>query len=272
MHFKTISLRAGTAVFLLLPLLLLASCARAPWTTVIEGDRKHIVEQAFNDFNLAQKRCQTSWDGEVDISWTSAVQNYSFSAYYRTLEPSYLKSIVSNPLGQPLKIITTDGTTYQVVDTVERSAETGSLNSWAAQHDLPLSLVKGPWLDWLGGRTSAAAGMIGEIRLDSQQRGAWLSIIGADSVQIEEHILFDWESGKIVERIVLDERNQQLATLKYLAWQEIDRCLYPVNLAIGGLPLGAGVELRFSDIRQGGFGPRDFKVDYPQGFSRSWLP
>ena len=272
MHFKTISLQAGTAVFLFLPLVLLASCARVPWTTIIEGDGKNVVEEAFNDFNIAQKRCQMSWDGEVDISWTSAVQNYSFSAYCRVLEPSYLKFIVSNPLGQPVKILTTDGTTYQAIDTVERSTETGSLSSWAARHDFPISLAKGSWLDWLGGRTSVPAEMIGEIRQDSQQRGAWLSIIGADNIHTEEQILFDWESGKIIQRVVLDERNQQLATLEYLAWQEIDRCLYPVTLAIGGLPLGAGVELRFSDIRQGDFSPRDFNVDHPQGFNRTWLP
>lgn len=257
---------------LLLFLLVLNGCAKSPWTSILEGEQKIVVEAAFVDFIDSQKLCNPSWDAEVTINWTSVVRNYSFSAYCRLLEPSYLKFIVSNPLGQPLKIIGTNGTTYQAIDAIEQSIVTGSLRSWAVRHDLPLSLVKGGWLDWLGGRVSAATEQIGEIRLDSGKRGAWLSIHLADTELIEEYILFNRENGKIVERILIDERGQPLATLEYLQWQELEGCHYPVALVIGELPLGGRAELHFSDIRQNSFEAADFNIDMPRGFSRTWLP
>ena len=188
------------------------------------------------------------------------------------LEPAYLKIIASNPLGQPLRVLATNGKTYHDIDTVERSIVSGGLRSWAVRYDIPLNLVNGTWLDWIGGRSSTTVGQIGEIRLDSQNRGAWLSIAGADSGIIEEHILFDWENGKILERILLGEHNRPFATLAYLEWQEIDQCLYPVALSIDGLPLGGQVGLRFTDIKQSEFEPADFNVDIPMGFAKTWLP
>ena len=94
----------------------------------------------------------------------------------------------------------------------------------------------------------------------------------ADSDAIQEHILFDWENGRIIERILLDENNRTFATLGYVEWQEIDQCPYPVALTIDGLPLGGRVDLRFTDIRQSEFMSADFNVDIPRGYQSTWLP
>jgi hypothetical protein len=272
MHCGRTSLARAAALVLLLSLLVLNGCAKSPWTSVLEGEQRTGLVAAFADFIDSQNQCTPSWDAQVTIAWTSAVRNYSFDAYCRMLEPSYLRVIVSNPLGQPLKIIGINSTTYQAIDTVQRSTVTGSLRSWAVRHDLPLNLVHGSWLDWLGGRSSAAAEQIGEIRLDSEHRGAWFNIHVADTETLEEYILFNRENGKIVERILIDEHGQVFATLEYLEWQEVDGCLYPVTLVIGELPLGGRAELRFSDIRQSSFEPADFNIYSPRGFSRTWLP
>lgn len=259
-------------LFLLLFILTLSSCAKTPWTSLLEGEQKSGVETSYMNFTASQHVCRPSWDAEVEIRWTSSVRNFSFSGYCRMLEPAFLKFIVSNPLGQPLRVTATNGTNYRDIDTLERSIVTGGLRSWAVRHDLPLNLVKGNWLDWISGRSSATVGQIAEMRLDSQNRGAWLSMAGADSEEIEEHILFDWENNKLIERILLDERNRPFATLAYIEWQEIDQCLYPVALSIDGLPLGGQVDLSFTDIRQSEFEPADFNVDIPRGFLRTWLP
>ncbi|MBT8329677.1 MAG: hypothetical protein HKP52_11170 [Desulfofustis sp.] len=224
------------------------------------------------NFIASQDVCGPSWDAESEIRWTSSVSNFSFNAYCRMLEPAYLKLIVSNPLGQPLRVIATNGKIYSDIDTVDRSVVTGGLRSWAMRHDLPLNLVNGTWLDWMGGRSSAPVGQIVEIRHDSKSRGAWLSMAGADSEALDEHLLFDWKNGRIIERILLDEGNRTFATLAYIEWQEIDQCLYPVAMSIDGLPLHGRVDLRFSDIRQSKFVPADFNIDIPRGFLRAWLP
>lgn len=256
----------------LLILAALSGCARTPWTSVLEGEQKGAVETAFFEYRSSQQVCSPSWDTEVDISWTSTVQNFSFSAYSRMLEPFFLKLIFTNPLGQPLRIIGANATTYHAVDTVERSIVSGSLRSWAIRYGLPLNMVQGARLDWIGGRISATAGQLGDIRLDTQKRGAWLSIHQADGETVKEHILFDWEGGNLIARLLLDDKERPFATINYSEWQEIDRCLYPHALSIEGLPLGGQVGLRFSDIRQNEFVPADFNVEFPAGYSRTLLP
>lgn len=267
--------KKSAALGLLLPfliLLTLSSCAKTPWTLPLEGAAKSAVETSYMNFIASQDACRPSWDAETEIRWTSSVRNFSFSGYCRMLRPAYLKFIASNPLGQPIRIIVSNGTIYQDIDTVEGTIVTGGLNSWALRHDVPLTLVNGTWLDWIGGRSSAPVGQIVEIKLDAGNRGAWLSMAGANSESIEEYILFDWENGKIIERILLDESERHFATLAYLEWQDLNQCLYPVALSLDGLPLGGKVELRFTDIRQDEFEPADFNVDLPSTFQRKWLP
>ena len=275
-------MRSGTArsidsaaFSLLLPCLLvltLSSCARTPWTSALEGEARSAVKTSYINFISSQDDCRPSWDAEAEVRWSSSVSSFSFSGYGRMLEPSYLKFIVSNPLGQPVRVIVTNGTIYRDINTVERAVVSGDLRSWAVGHDLPLNLVHGPWLDWMGGRASTSVEHITEIRLDSVNRGAWLSMASADSEAIQEHILFDWENSRIIERILLDENNRTFATLGYVEWQEIDQCPYPVALTIDGLPLGGRVDLRFTDIRQSEFMSADFNVDIPRGYQSTWLP
>lgn len=259
-------------LFSLLILITLNGCAKTPWTSLLDGGAKRAVETSYMNLIASQGVCRPSWDAEAEIRWTSSVRNFSFSGYSQMLEPSYLKFIASNPLGQPVRVIVTNGTIYRDIDTVERAIVSGNLRSWALRHDLPPNLVNGAWLDWIGGRSSAPIEQIAEIRLDSENRGAWLSIASVDSEAIQEYILFDWENGKITERILLDESDRIFTTLAYLEWQELDQCLYPVFLSIDGLPLGGKVDLRFTDIRQSEFGPTDFNVDIPRGFQKTWLP
>lgn len=272
MNYGKTSSKRTTVFLLLFSSLLFTSCATPRWTTLLEGEQKSEMETAFAQFISSQELCTPSWDAELDITWTSAVKNYSFSAYARMLEPSYLKIIVSNPLGQPLKIIGTDGLTYQAIDAVERSIVTGSLSSWVDHHDLPVSLATGSWLNWLAGRSSVSANQIGDIRLDAQHRGAWFSILDDDTGAIVEHLLFDNEKGRIVERVLVDEHSKPFATLEHSRWQQIGGCLYPTVLSIGGLPLSGQAKLRFSEIQQNTFVPIDFRVDPPPSFRRTWLP
>ena len=275
MRSATVRSQNPAASGLLLPVLILltlCSCAKTPWTSLLEGEPKKAVETSYMDFVASQEVCHSSWDAEVDIRWTSSVRNFSFSGYCQVLEPAYLKFIVPNPLGQPIRIIVTDGTIFKDIDPVKRAVVSGDMRSWAIRHELPLSLVNGTWLDWIGGRSSTPIQQIAEIRLDSENRGAWLSIASTDSEAIQEYILFNWEQGKITERILLDDSDRIFATLAYVEWQDSDQCLFPVALSIGGLPFGGKIDLRFTEIRQSEFEPADFNVDIPRGFHSTWLP
>ena len=274
MRSATVRSKNPAALGLIIPvviLLTLCSCAKTPWTSLVEGESRNVVLNSYMNFLASQDGCQSSWDAEVDIRWTSSVRNFSFSGYGQVMEPAYLKFIVPNPLGQPIRIIVTNGVIYRDIDTVKKTIVSGEIRSWALRHELPLSLVNATWLDWIGGRSSAPVEQIAEIRLDSENRGTWLSISSTDPEAAKEHILLNWEHGTIIERILLDDSDRKYASLTYSEWQELDQCLYPVVLSIEGLPLGGKVDLRFTEIRQTEFKPADFNVDIPGGFQKTWL-
>lgn len=266
--------RAATPSILLLFLaqFLLISCARPPWTSVIEGPPKKVLDQAFSDFISSQDRCLSSWDSELTIKWHSTLQTFSVNAYCQALKPSYLKFVVSNPLGQPLKIISVNDQTYQVIDASEKTSVAGNLRSWAKDNDIPTSLVERPWLAWLQGHASATTSQIIEMRLDGQNRGAWLSMAVPGSERISEYLLFDGESQKIVERVILDDLGKKIAVIEYRHWQLIDKCPFPEEITIGELPLGTQAWLGFTETRWRKLAPADFSLDIPPGFQTVVLP
>ncbi len=270
MPYKKNKLPAG--IILLVPFLFLTNCARVPWTSLIEGDQKSAIEQTYLNSVEKTKRCSSSWDGEVTVSWDSAVQTYSFSAYCQVLEPSYIKLIVSNPLGQPLKLISTNGTDYQAIDAHKRSSVGGSLRAWAIRNEIPLTLTKMPWLDWLQGRANPDNNQILEIREDAQNRGVWLGVAETDMARIQEHVLFDIDTSLIFQRLIVDEQNKPLATITYGEWQQFDGCRYPAQISFTGLPYGSSAELIFSDVKSVTLTRDSFNLKIPPGFTRKLLP
>lgn len=272
MHCKSNKLTAGTFFLLLVPLLLLTSCARSPMTTLIEGDPRNAIEQAYANAAEKSRRCESGRDAEMTVNWTSTTESFAFTGYCQTLEPSYLKLVVSNPLGQPLKLIATDGNSFQLIDAVQRSSLSGSLRSWVIRNKIPLTLSKRSWLAWLLGRPSAAEAEIIEVRNDAQNRGFWLSIGSADNFQVQEHILFAVDRSVILERIIIDDQGSTAATIAYSDWQSNDTCPFPSEISVTGFAFGTAADVAFSDVRSAELTPDSFNLKIPQGFSRTLLP
>lgn len=266
--------RADATIVLLLVLaqLLLNGCARRPWTTIVEGPQQTEINQAFATFTASQKHCLAGWDSDITLKWKSTLRTFSINAYCQALEPSHIKFVVFNPLGQPIKIISINGDTYQLIDALAKTSVTGNLYSWAMDNDLPGSLIERPWLAWLQGRTSAANDQIVEIRLDGKERGAWLSVMASPTSRISEYLLFDPENLRILERIILDDRGKRLAIIEYPRWQQIDGCLFPEEIAVGELPLGAQAWLGYTDTRWVNLTPADFSLEIPSGFRKVVVP
>ena len=266
--------KAGTTIIFLLVFaqLLLSSCARRPWTTVVEGPQQKEIDQAFANFISAQSHCLAGWDSDITIKWKSTLQTFSVNAYCQALEPSHLKLVVFNPLGQPIKIISINGETYLLIDALAKTSVTGNLHSWAIDNSIPDSLIERPWLEWLQGRSSASNDQIVEIRLDGQNRGAWLSVATDPNPRVSEYLLFDPENLRILERIILDDRGKKLAVIEYQRWQQVDGCPFPEEIAIGELPLGAKAWLGYTDTRWVNLTPADFSLEIPPGFRTVVVP
>ena len=287
MRFGTSEFRS--ALTILLFVLLLGGCAPTPWTTLIEDERRQSIEDAYRHFAHSQNQCMSGWDADIIVTWKSSLKEYSVSAYLQALPPSYFKLVIVNPLGQPLKLLSTDGSDYLYIDVVDRSSISGSIRSWAIRYDLPYALVRRSWPDWLQGRPGGdKQRLITEIRQDNDARGVWITIaesedqvaeenLGSEpdpdiSYPVYEYVLVDPETGVVKEQIVIDERQKPQATIVYNQWRQIRSCLYPIDMEFTGLPYSTDIHLQFSETQQTELTPNDFLITVPPGFSRTMMP
>lgn len=300
----------GNANFFFLPLTLLCcfivgGCATAPWTTLIEDDRRQPIEDSYHRFTESQKRCIAGWDADIVITWKSSLNDYSFPAYLQALPPSYFKLVIANPLGQPLKLLATNGADYQFIDVIERTSIYGSTRSWALRYNLPYTMINRSWPDLLLGRPDGSKQrLITELRQDNEDRGVWLTIADVEkeyaekqaiaeknnaesapgeasqsteaiteiSYPVYEYLLVDIETGAVLERIIIDEIQKPQATIAYNKWQQTGACLHPLDIKITDLPYGASVHLEFSEIQPYDLEPADFKITTPPGYARTMMP
>jgi len=291
----------GLFPFMVLCALILSSCAPVRRADLIEADLRQSIEDAYQKFSTGQSRCVSGWDADISITWKSSLKDFSFPGYLQALPPSFFKLVVSNPLGQPLKLLTTDGEQYRYIDVADRSGIYGGTRSWAVRYDLPYTVISRSWPDWLQGRPDGGKQrVISEIRHDREDRGVWLTVadvemetpaqqaiaapyLDADSpdsdtqkpdmtLPVYEYLLVDAETGVIKEQIVLDERQKPQATIIYNQWENIGQCRYPLDIEITDLPYGGYIHLEFSEIRQTDLTASDFKIAIPPGFTRTMMP
>lgn len=270
-------------------LLVMNGCAPTPWTTLIQDDRRQTIEQSYRQFTNAQNLCRSGWDADIVINWQTSLNDFALPAYLQTLPPAYFKLVIANPLGQPLKLLATDGINYQYIDVMDRSSISGSIRSWAIRYDLPYTLLSRSWPDWLQGRPDGGKQrLITEIRQDNEARGVWLSIADVEAAHVAEksdmetdsditypvyeYLLVDPETGIVLEQIIVDEQQKPIATIVYNEWLQTGACRYPVDMEFTDLPYGAHIHLQFSEIQQADLNPADFRITVPAGFSRTMMP
>lgn len=261
------------ALLLITAGILLSGCARSPWTGAIEGERRTAIEAAFLASIDDRSQCVAGLESELVVTWKTPTQTYSFAGYCQLLEPSYLKLAVSSPLGLPLLVIATNGQRYQFLDAVKKSSITGDIDSWAKQNNIPPALVHSSWVGWITGGAVATPSQIAEIRLDERNRGAWLKIDRSETDNItKEYILFDSESGKILERMIVDDLGKIHAIISYERWQQGNDCPRPVEILITGLPYNASAELLFTNIEPSNLAPDSFILAVPVAFESEMRP
>lgn len=260
-------------ITLTLLVLLPAGCASPPWEDIIEGDPAIEIQQAYEQIVSSQQDCPRSWDAEIMVNWSSALSQQAFSGYIQILLPSHFKLIVSNPLGQPLSIISVNESSYHYLDAVNKSSTIGNLRSFVVRNDLSLALLESSWMDWLGGRIDGTGRTVSQIRTDADARGVWLTIAeDQDKGRIFEHLLIDEQRQRITERVIVDEREAPVLTVTYGEWLDFAGCLQPMQVSITGLAYGTHAELKFSDPAPVELTPALFNLRIPPGYSRVLTP
>lgn len=248
---------------------MLTGCAQSPWQQVslpkLEADQ---YQALFNTVSQNHQVCNKRFDAEVTLSLKSSLKNESIKGYLATILPYRGKFIVTTPLGQPAYIATVNGKEFQSINVLNRTYQSGYTEDVIDELDLPQILKETELGTIIDGKITTEVISPNFVRLDTNNRGVWFSIIENDR---EEHILLQQGQDFVLERII-ENKDSDPITITYTDHKQIGDCQQPQLITISGLSFGAEIEIQLEDILpQPLLTSRDFNVKVPTGFIRQSL-
>ena len=267
-------------VFLLL-LVSLSGCASQPWTTPVGQQDSRAFTTIFHQMQARDNQCPPTLEADITISWTTPMEKRSIGGFLQLMAPSSLKFITTNPLGQPLYALATDGHTFQSINTLESKFMGGGLDSLLLFHDIPLDLLSEQLTRLFTGRLPKGDVEILAVRDDGEKRGIWLTIAFQDGkIQRQSHLLINMVEKRLLSRMILEspgksteEDREPVATLSYSGWLNRHNCPIPTTLKITDFIFGSQLDIGFSEI---GSNPQlkqsHFSIKPPPGYLRQLLP
>lgn len=263
-------------LFLLIPALFFyTGCAKTPWTNQLATENIQPYISAINTIQQQGDDCPNDWDADVEISWNTALGTKAFAGYLQVSNPSSLKFIVSNPLGQPILVFTSNGEKFQLLDILRKQYTHGSTLSYALRNNIPAEFSSGSWGYWLIGRISKQVTEHPAISLDKEDRGIWLTMEssienGADTTN---YYLLDLEKMIVQEQRIFDAESKHLASITYGNYKPVGNCFQPHQIDISDLPFGASIQINLNTIQSLGIATeKDFTLPIPQHYFIRYLP
>lgn len=251
-----------------------AGCARKPWKSDIGPDNSRAAEQVFRTMQKRDASCLPCLDGDAVVTMENHLETKALSGYIQCMLPDSVKFIASNPLGQPLFALTSDGARFQSLNTTARKYTAGSLESYALLHDIPPAFFSGSWGEWLTGRIDQGRQDSLSFQSDEESRGIWVSFTKkTGGSETTTHLLIDTQKALLLARILEDAKGKILAEINYDEWQDVGGCRQPGLIAMNQLAFGGQVSLKLSDIGTNELcRERDFVLPVPAGYARQFLP
>lgn len=207
-------------------LVLVQGCTRTLLHTYPASEHEvESVSKAFARYQMvSQEVCGCCLDAEADaaLSVSGWFRNHTgkLSGYLQAMEPSYIKFVAVNPLGQPLFILVTNGNMFQSLNVFEEKAYVGSVNSEMYKKFAPPFFEPEFLYYWLTGRLHPGDMRIQAVMRDRDQDAFWLQINHADS-DTDSMVLFDPADLVILRHVIRDERGGQLVDILYADYRAL---------------------------------------------------
>ena len=229
----------------------------------------------------ADEKCPLCRDSDVNLSLKSPLKDAAVSGYLLLRRPSWIKFVSSNPFGQPLFVVTSDGTRFQQLLTPEKTYLHGQVFSYLAHNNLPLALALGNWGSWLTGGVGSVKVDQVEVRPDRENRGLWFAWPlsppsqgrGISTNNLWEHVLINAERRLVLARVISKDSGKTIARFDYKDRQADGVCPQPKEITVSGLEGGGVITLIFSSPQTPAECPEDsFRLKKPENFQEFYMP
>ena len=264
----------STTILLVLFYLACSGCARKPWTDPLDEKQAENTIQFLKSLNSRAETCQEGIDGDISLFYRNIFEKKSVNGYFQILSPSFIKLIVSNPLGQPILVVTSDQHTFQLITTLERRYITGRVSSYGLLHNIPPALLRGDWVDWIRGTVRVDPSTITDIRRDRENRGTWVTVqTTADNILQKTHMLIDSGEGDLLSRRIENAAGKILAEITYEDWMPVGYCRQPYTINITGLEYNSTLAVKLSHVLIAeNLNRSGFRLTAPANYVRQILP
>ena len=131
--------------------LLLGGCAlRLPQTERLNKTELKKAEEQLTAF-LSQS-CVDAVDSDVKLTWRAYAQQETYPAAMQAAAPALLRLALNDPLGRPLLLLGSDGSTFTLADNRKAVGYTGSTELKFIRRFLPAFIPADDLFFWLSGR------------------------------------------------------------------------------------------------------------------------
>lgn len=275
--------------------LTLFGCAGKPWTDPVGEKDRESFETLFYEMHKRDSQCACCLETEITLSWNTPMEKKAMAGHLQIMAPSAIKFIMSNPLGQPLYALVSNGNTFQAVNTVTRKYQRGSFDSLMLRYEAPRPLLSSNWVSFLTGRLQMSNPQITEIRNDREKRGVWVTIHYRDGGREKmNHLLIDPVGKKLVKRVLVEKQvkkggyemggeeavsskrnviEKTVAVINYNNWLSKSNCPVPTNIQITESSFDSELNILLSKITTDAeLTSDDFKIKPPPGYFQQFLP
>ncbi|MBM9519801.1 hypothetical protein JWG39_08215 [Desulforhopalus vacuolatus] len=265
--------------------LLLGGCAReGQWSgTLVPGEDAPQFAAVLDAMAARDALCPKTLVADLQVDYESPLEKRRLQGFLQFSLPGNYKFIVTSPLGQMVWGTAGNRRHYQVLNTMTKQYIEGGMESFVLNNKLPFFLIQSQWGNWLTGRVSSEAHRahrIVDIRKDKENRGVWITVKTNSSEGPRDHLLINPERQQLIERVITDLENNELATVSYSDMktpapenpdEETVQCLQPGAVTITGLPWNSHIGLNLSRIETRR-GEESYSLPQPVRYFRQYRP
>ena len=280
--------------FFLFASLLFTGCGAKLIQTIPASPQEELtVSVAFQDMLENQANCGCCLDAEADATISAAnwlgERSGTMTGFLQAMQPSYIKFVGVNPLGQPLFIFITDGITFQNLQVPKSKVYEGVVRSDAFNKYVPAWFEPEYGFYWLTGRIKPGSFEIVDIRRDKGENGFWLQLQYEGSTY-RNMVLFDPQEPVILRHVLMDSQDKSHIDVQYADYlplidetentgnKNVEQnkntgagvfCRLPGSIRVVSHDKSGQINLELhSFLPDSAFSEEDFMIDIPSGFKR----